>query len=238
MSKKKAIGATHVVIDMPTGRSAKIRTKEEARALAHDFIDLGKRLEVSIQCAATFGDQPLGYAIGPALEAQEALCAIMGDGPQDLREKATNIAGILFEMVDIKDGKRKAEALLKSGKAEKRLREIIEAQGGDPKIMPENIKVGDKKAEITSDITGRVLWINNRRIARVARDAGAPKAKGAGVILNTKLGERVKKGGVLYEIYAERNTELEAAIESAKILQPIGLSKKPEERMLIDRILS
>jgi len=236
MSKKKAIGATHVVIDMPTGRGAKIETIGEAHALAHDFIDLGKRLGIEVECATTFGEQPLGYAIGPALEAREALSTIMGNGPADLREKATNIAGMLLEMVGIQSGKQKAEDLLKSGKAERKLREIIEAQGGNPKIEPGDIKVGDKKAIIIADEGGKVLWINNKSIAQLAREAGAPKDKGSGVILKTKIGRHVKKGGVLFEIYAERNTKLDAAIKSAKKLQPIRLSKKPEEIMLMDRI--
>jgi len=236
MSKKKAIGATHVVIDMPTGRGAKIKTIGEAHALAQDFIDLGKRLGINVQCAVTFGEQPVGYAIGPALEAREALSTIMGNGPADLREKATVVAGILLEMVGIGNGKRKAEDLLKSGKAEIKLREIIEAQGGNPKIKPEEVKVGDKRAEIATDLDGRVLWIHNKGIAQIAREAGAPKEKGAGVILKTKLGEHIKKGEILFEIYAETNTKLEAATELAENLQPIGLSKRPEEKMLMDRI--
>jgi AMP phosphorylase len=236
MSKKKAIGTTHLVLDIPTGRGAKIKTMGEARALGQDFIDLGKRLGIEVQSAVTFGEQPLGYAIGPALEAREALSAIMGDGPADLREKATSIAGILLEMVGIKNGKQMAEGLLRSGKAERKLREIIEAQGGNAKIKPEDIEFGDKKAEVATSIEGRVLWINNKGIAQVAREAGAPKEKGAGVILKTKLGEHVKKGGVLFEICGQRDTKLEAAIELAKNLQPIGLSKKPEERMLMDRV--
>jgi len=236
MSKKKAIGATHVVIDIPTGRGTKIKTIGEANALAYDFIDLGKRLGMNVQCAVTFGEQPLGYAIGPALEAREALSAIMGNGPADLKEKATNLAGILFEMVGLEDGKAKAKEILKSGKAERKLREIIEAQGGNPEVKPEDIKVGDKKAEVTTDRDGRVLWINNKYIAQVAREAGAPKDKGAGVLLKVKLGDYIKKGEVLFEIYAERNTRLESAVEVAEKLQPVGLSKKPEERMLMDRI--
>jgi AMP phosphorylase len=236
MSKKKAIGATHLVIDIPTGRGAKIKTIGAANTLAYDFIDLGKRLGMDVQCAVTFGEQPIGYAIGPALEAKEALSAIMGKSPADLREKAINLAGILLEMVGIKNGKRKAEYLLNSGKAERKLRDIIEAQGGNWKIMPEDIKIGDKKAEITSEKNGRVLWINNRYIVQIAREAGAPKDKGAGIKLRVKLGKRVKKGDILFEIYAERTTKLNAAIELAKKLQPIGLSKKLEERMLMNRI--
>jgi AMP phosphorylase len=229
MSKKKAIGATHLVLDIPTGRGAKIMTIDKAHALAHDFIDLGERLGINVQCAVTFGEQPLG-------EAREALSTIMGNGPADLKEKATSVSGILLEMVGIENGKQKAEELLRSGKAERKLREIIEAQGGNPKIEPEDVRVGDKKAEIAADKEGRVLLINNRGIAQVAREAGAPKEKGAGVALKAKLGEHVEKGGVIFEIYAQRNTKLQAATELARRLQPIGLSKKPEQRMLMDRI--
>jgi AMP phosphorylase len=236
MSKKKAIGATHVIIDIPTGRGTKTKTIGQAEALAYDFIDLGKRLGTNVQCAITFGEQPIGYAIGPALEAREALSTILGNGPVDLKEKATNVAGILFEMVGLENGKQKAEVLLKSGKAEKKLREIIEAQGGNPKIKPGEIEVGDKKAEITANGEGRVLWIDNRKIAQVAREAGAPREKGAGVTLNTKLGDHVKKDGVIFRIHAERNTKLESAIELAKKLQPVELSKRPEERMLMARV--
>jgi len=236
MSKKKAIGATHVVIDIPTGRGAKIKTIGEAHTLAYDFIELGKRLETNIQCAITFGEQPLGFAIGPALEAKEALETIMGNGPADLKEKATDVAGILFEMIGVENGKRKADKILQSGKAERKIREIIEAQGGNPKIKPDDIKIGDKKAEITSETNGKVLWINNQGIVQVAREAGAPKEKGAGVKLKVKLGEQIKKGEVIFEIYAERNTKLEEAINSAKKLQPVGVSKKLEEQMLMDRI--
>ena len=236
MSKKKAIGATHVVLDIPTGRGAKIKTIDKAQALAHDFMDLGERLGITVQCAVTFGEQPLGYAVGPALEAREALSTIMGNGPADLREKATSVSGILLEMVGAENGKQKAEELIRSGKAERKLREIIEAQGGNPKIEPGDVRVGYKKSEIAADKEGRVLRISNRSIAQVAREAGAPKEKGAGVVLKAKLGEHVEKGGVIFEIYAQRNTKLQAAIELAKKLQPIGLSKKPEHRMLMDRI--
>ncbi len=236
MSKKKAIGASHLVIDIPAGRGAKIKTIGQANSLAYDFIDLGKRLGIKVQCAVTFGEQPIGLTIGPALEAREALMTIMGSGPADLKEKATNIAGVLLETVGIENGKQKVRDLLRTGKAEKKLREIIEAQGGNPKIRPEDIKVGDKKVEILSEKDGRVLWVNNRSIAQIAKEAGAPREKGAGIALKMKLGEYVESGGVLFEIYAERNTKLEAAIKLAGILQPIGLSKKPEDMMLMDRI--
>jgi AMP phosphorylase len=236
MSKKKAIGATHIAIDIPTGNGAKIKSMTEAYTLASDFVDLGMRLGLNIQCALTFGEQPIGFAVGPALEAQEALATLMGAGPADLKEKAVSLAGMLFEMVGVEGGRQKAEHMLQSGRAEKKLREIIEAQGGNPRIKPDEIPVGANKAEVTANQAGRVLWISTEGIVQIAKAAGAPREKGAGVVLKAKLGEAVKKGGTLLEIHAERSSKLESALELAKRLQPILLSKKPEEQMLLDRV--
>jgi AMP phosphorylase len=236
MSKKKAIGATHVAIDIPTGSGAKIKTRTEAYLLASDFVELGKRLGMTIQCAMTFGEQPIGCAIGPALEAQEALNTLQGSGPPDLVDKATTLAGILFEMVGAKNGKRKAEKILQSGKAEQKLRQIIETQGGNPRIKPEEIPVGTETAEVKAKQAGRTLWISTECIVQIAREAGAPREKGAGVVLKAKLGDAVRKGSVLFRVYAERPSELQSALELAESLQPYVLSRKPEERMLLDQI--
>jgi AMP phosphorylase len=236
MSKKKAIGATHVVIDIPTGNGAKIKNMTQAYSLASDFVDLGMRLGLTIQCALTFGEQPIGHAVGPALEAQEALTALMGEGPADLKEKAVSLAGALFEMVGVEGGRKKAEHILHSGKAEQKLREIIEAQGGNPKVQPDEMPVGTNRVEVTANEAGRVLWISTADIAAIAKAAGAPREKGAGVVLKAKLGEAVKKDCALLEIYAERSSKLESALKLAKQLQPIVLSKKTEEQMLLDRV--
>jgi AMP phosphorylase len=235
MSKKKAIGATHLVVDIPTGTGAKIKTATEAYTLASDFVHLGRHLGIDVHCALTFGDQPLGCCIGPALEAREALNTLMGDGPPDTQEKALSLAGMLFELVGEADGRHKAEEMLRSRKAECKLRQIIEAQGGNPKIKPEDILVGPEHAEVHAQEKGRVLWINTDGIVQVARAAGTPKEKGAGIILHAKLGDSVAKGSVLFEIYAERPSKLEAALKLARRLEPVVLSRKPEERMLLDQ---
>jgi AMP phosphorylase len=236
LSKKKAIGATHLVIDIPTGMGAKIKTRTEAYTLASDFVDLGKRLGLNIQCAMTFGDQPLGCGIGPALEAREALATLMGGGPPDLREKAVSLAGILFEMVGVENSRATAEEMINSGKAMKKMREIIAAQGGNPAVKPEDLPVGPKSTVVRSEHAGKVLWLSTDNIVRIAREAGAPKEKGAGVVLHAKLGGTVHKDGVLFEIYAERSSKLTSALELAGQLSPIVLSKKPEEKMILDRI--
>ena len=235
LSKKKAIGATHVVIDIPTGMGAKIKTRTEAYILASYFVDLGKRLGLNIQCALTFGDQPLGCSIGPALEAQEALSTLMGAGPSDLREKAVSLAGMLFEMVGAENGQAKAEEMLDSGKAEAKMREIIAAQGGNPTVKPSELPVGAEMAEVRSEHAGKVIWLSTADIVRIAREAGAPKEKGAGLVLHSKLGETVHKDDVLFEIYAERGCKLTSALELAKKLSPIVLTKKPSE-MILDRV--
>jgi AMP phosphorylase len=236
MSKKKAIGAEYVVVDIPTGRGAKIKTIGEAHALAQEFIELGKRLNMHIQCAVTFGEQPIGYAIGPALEAREALSTLMGKGPIDLVNKAVSLAALLFEMMGVKDGTQKAKDILESGEAEKKFREIIAAQGGDPHVKPEDIEVGNETVEIRAEEKGRIQWINNRDMAQIARAAGAPKTKSAGVLLNKKLGDTVTEGAILYRIYSKNAQKLESAVLLAENLNPIGITEKFGEKMLIDRI--
>ncbi|MBU3896838.1 MAG: AMP phosphorylase [Nanoarchaeota archaeon] len=237
MSKKKAMGATHVVIDMPTGRGAKIKTIGEAHNLADSFIELGNRLGIKIACGATYGEQPLGYAIGPALEAREALTVLQGKGPEDVRAKVSQIGGILFEMVG-KGDRRDVARLLKSGKAEKKMRQIIELQGGNPKVKPSDIVVGDKTHDIKADRNGIILWIKNAEIGSVAKRAGAPKDRAAGVLLYAKTGDRVKKGQKLFTIFASNEAHLSEAIEFAEANVPVIVGSSLEEKMLMDRIPS
>jgi AMP phosphorylase len=238
MSKKKAMGTTHVVIDIPTGSGAKVKTIGEAYTLASDFVHLGKHLGMAVECAFTSGDQPLGCGIGPALEAREALSVLMGEGPTDVREKAVNLAGMLFEMVNIQDGVQKAGEILRSGKAERKFRQIIAAQGGDPNIKPSEIIVGVEKAEVKAEENGRILWIDTDSLVQIARTAGTPNEKGAGIVLKAKLGETVKKEGTLFEIYAERNSKLECALELAKKLKPVRFDKYKHEKILLGKFPS
>lgn len=214
MSKKKAVGADNVVIDIPVGSSAKIRTEDEARELAYSFIELGKRVGVKVKCAMTYAEQPIGRAVGPALEGREALMTVCGESrPEDLLDKATSIAGLLLEMGGKKDGKALAEKILSSGKAERKLRQIIGEQGGNAKIRSRDIAIGDNRVDIKSNDSGYVLVLRNSDIASISRAAGAPRDKGAGIYLNRKLGDRVKKGDTLFSIYAEKASKMEHALE-------------------------
>jgi len=236
LAKKLAVGSTHVVLDIPTGRGAKVPTISEARNLAHDFIQLASRLGMKMEAAVTYGEQPIGHAIGPALEAREALITLMGKGPKDLIDKATSIAGILLEMAGNTNGRELALKALQSGKAEKKMREIIEAQGGDPNIKPDDIKVGDKTFTYYAETDGFVFWINNQALALIGKTAGAPKDKGAGIYVYVKLGEKVKAGDPLFTIYAESSVKLQAAEKIVDEMKPIAIGRGIKAKMLLEKI--
>jgi AMP phosphorylase len=234
ISKKKAVGARYLAIDIPTGKGTKIKTIGEAYELGSKFIELGKRLGIKVNCLSSFGEQPIGYTVGPALEAREALTTIRGKRPIDLIDKVCHVASILFSFAGIGNGEDKALQILRSGKAEKKLREIIAAQGGSEKIRPADIPVGDKRMKIKSTRVGTVLWINNNAVVQIARELGAPKDKGAGVKLYNKIGDRVKKGETILELFAEKTYKLNRGLEAAKSLDIIGIGDKHE--MLLAKI--
>ncbi len=235
MSKKKAVGAKLLVMDIPTGRGTKVKTIGDADLLAKDFIELGRRLDIRVQCAITYGEQPVGYTIGPALEAREALSVLEGQmNSPDLVGKATDLAGILLDMSGVSHGKSAAFDILRSGKAEKKMREIIGAQGGDPEIKPEDVEVGDHTFTARSEREGFLLWINNASLVEIARLAGAPKDKGAGIVLHKKIGDPVKRNDPLFTVYAEVNTKLQRALADLEGVPVLGVGQRME--MLIHEV--
>jgi AMP phosphorylase len=235
MSKKKAVGANLLVIDIPCGRGTKVKTIGEADLLAKDFLEIGKRLEIQVHCAITYGEQPLGHAIGPSLEAKEALEALMNRGnSSDLVEKAVSIAGIILEMAGKSEGKKLAAEALRSGKAESKMREIIGAQGGDSRIDPDDIPIADKYFTVRSDRSGNLLWINNASVANLARFLGCPKDSSAGIFLHKKLGDVIARGESLFTIYSERSANLQRAIDKLDEFEIMGIGDRME--MLIHEI--
>lgn len=232
MAKKRAVGATHVVVDIPVGRGAKVKTIGEAHYLAKEMMEVGRRLGIEVACALTVGEQPIGYAAGPALEAREALLTLMGKGPPDLLDKAVSIAGILLEMVGVEGSRHAAIESLRRGRAIEKMREIIEAQGGDPGVKPEDIPIADKTLTLRAERPGIVVWINNAVVAAIARLAGAPKDKGAGIELHVKVGDKVSRGDPLISVYSEHAVKLQAVEEYLEEATPIGVGR-PGEEMLI-----
>ena len=231
LAKKKSVGAKNLIIDIPVGKGSKISNEERGNELARKFIEFGSKLDIKVRCLVTDGSSPIGYGIGPALEAIDVLIALDNKKfdekrvPWDLINKSLDMAGAAFELADTKltkgDGRAVAEKILFSGRAMKKMRQIIEAQGGNPEISADDIEVGDKTHVITSDRKGKVRFISNWRIAQVARAAGAPKNKQAGVYLGVGVGDSVKAGDPLFTIYSKSENKLEQAIALSAALKPV-----------------
>ncbi len=236
MAKKKAVNASHMVLDIPTGRGAKIKTIGEAKVLGKKFIELANMLNIKLKAVITRGEEPIGHTIGPNLEAREVLEVLMNRKyVPDMVEKACTIAGTLLELVNPKlDGYKVAMHAIKSGKAEAKLRQIIAEQGGNEKIKPEDLTTSEIYADIISKQEGQVLWLNNAALIQAARYAGSPKFKDCGIYIYKKVGEPVKAGEKLVRIYAKSEARLEKAISIIENEKAIGVGKR--YKMLLDKV--
>ncbi|MHA1917639.1 MAG: AMP phosphorylase [Candidatus Ranarchaeia archaeon] len=234
MAKKLSMGVDYLVLDIPTGVGAKVETLEKARDLSRDFVALGMKLGIKVECGITYGGQPVGHAVGPALEAKEALEVLSGKGPKSVIEKSNALSGVLFEMSGKAvrgEGMKMATELLRKGKSMKKMREIIEEQGGNPNITPEEIPIGKHKATIKSPIDGFIVNVDNKAINLICRRAGAPQEKGSGIVLTGKRGYKINRGDIILEIYAERASKLKDAVNLTEKLKPILV-----EGMLLEKI--
>lgn len=208
LSKKAAAGSTHALIDIPVGPTAKVRSEQAALILGARLTTVGQALGIQVETIVTDGRQPIGRGIGPALEAQDVLAVLQNlpDAPDDLRQRALLLAGRVLEMggkAQPGKGIDMARTVLTSGLAWNKFQAICEAQGG--------IRTPPTAAHthvLVASATGRVTAIDNRRLARAAKLAGAPKAPAAGIVLHVPLDAVVQKGQSLLSIHAESPGEL------------------------------
>ena len=213
LSKKAAAGSTHVVIDMPVGPTAKVRGAEAARSLGARLRAVAAALGLELRIEQTDGSQPVGRGIGPALEARDVLAVLQASraAPPDLRERAVRLAGAVLELAGKASpgkGAALAEGVLQSGRAWRKFRAICEAQGGMrelPRPSPSHV--------VESQARATVVAFDNRRLARLAKLAGAPSDKAAGLDLHVRAGERVERGQPLFTVHAEARGELAYALD-------------------------
>ena len=215
LSKKIAAGSTHLVLDVPVGPTAKVRSQAAAEALAVRLRSVASHFGLETMVIFSDGDQPVGRGIGPALEARDVLYVLQNhrDSPGDLKRKACTIAGALLEMGGVGangEGLRMATAAVEDGRAWRKFQRICEAQGG-MRAPP----VATQQHPLTATNTGKVVSIDNRRIAKLARLAGAPEAKAAGVDLRVHLDERVEAGQPICIVHADTPGELHYALDYA-----------------------
>jgi thymidine phosphorylase len=212
LSKKAAAGSTHVVVDLPVGPTAKVRTAEGAYALSERLTLVGRAVGLEVLVVITDGSQPVGRGLGPALEARDAVAVLRGekDAPRALRERSLGLAGHVLELAGkapLGAGYVAARSVLDDGRAWRKFVAICEAQGG----MREPPRAGHT-AIVAARRAGRVAEIDNRRLARIAKLSGAPQAPAAGIELHVRLGNRVDVGQPLLTVHAETPGELTYAM--------------------------
>ncbi|PKM36085.1 MAG: thymidine phosphorylase [Gammaproteobacteria bacterium HGW-Gammaproteobacteria-10] len=203
LSKKLAAGSTHLIVDIPVGPTAKVRHMRQALALRKLFEFVGDQLGIHLEVMITDGRQPIGRGIGPVLEARDIMQVLENnpDAPFDLRQKSLQLAGRIIEFdPDVRGGQGYAIArdILDSGRAIAKMNDLIQAQGA--KTI--DFKPGTLCHEVCADQDGIVTHIDNFQMAKIARIAGAPMDKKAGVDLLKKIGDKVRKGEPIYRVYA------------------------------------
>lgn len=216
ISKKVAAGSTHLVLDIPIGPTAKVRSQSDAVRLRKLFEYVARHMGLTVNVVFTDGSQPVGRGVGPVLEARDVMAVLRNepDAPEDLRDHAVTLAGHVLDFDPaIAGGKGYARALelLASGAALQAMERIIAAQGPCAlQFLP-----GRLWHEVKATSSGRIAAIDCERIARIARQAGAPMDKAAGIDLLVKVGAPVRAGDALYRIHSSTQTGLDFARDLA-----------------------
>jgi thymidine phosphorylase len=227
LSKKVAAGASHLVIDLPVGPTAKVRSSATAESLSRALVSVAEPFGLYTKVVLTDGLQPVGRGIGPALEARDVLAVLRCEAgaPQDLRERSIALAGALIELAGtapLGGGPAMAATALDDGRAWAKFQRICEAQGG-MRVPP----ISRQQRPLLAERGGHVHAIDNRKIARLAKLAGAPDHKAAGVDLLVSVGDQVDSGHPLCTVHAEAPGELAYAFDYAAANQDIIVVHEP-----------
>ena len=226
LAKKISVNAQGVLLDIPYGKSAKVKSKSEAEKLAKRFEKISKILRLNLKAVITDGSQPIGRGIGPVLEAKDVISVLKQDDsrPLDLERKSLYLSSLLLEMSG-KAGKGKgletASQILKSGKAYEKFKDIIEAQHGSLDNLDKRLHTAKFSFTINSSKSGKINEMDNKKLAAVARAVDCPIDKHAGLYLHVHLRDSVKKGSPLMTIYAETMEKIGFAKEIYEKLEPI-----------------
>lgn len=240
MSKKVASGADGIVLDVKVGEGAFMKTSDDARALAEEMVSIGKNVGRKTVAVISDMDQPLGYAIGNSLEVIEAIETLKGNGPKDLLELSltlgSNMLMIAGKVDSFEEGKKLLKDNIENGKALKKLKEFVKAQGGDPSYI-DNTDLFPKakyEFEVKAEKTGVISKIHAEAIGIIAMELGAGRESkesvidlSVGIVLNKKRGEKVNEGDLLAKVYANSESKGQKAVN--KLLKEIVISGSYEE---------
>ena len=224
MSKKLASGAPAIVLDVKVGGGAFMKTLDEARALAEAMAEIGRRSGLRMACCLSRMDAPLGRAVGNALELREAIATLRGEGPSDLHELSLTLVG-LMQVLALHSGqpdhrRSEMEHALRDGSALGLLRRMIEAQGGDGRVIdePERLPTAPVRGMVTAEASGWVTTMDAEAIGRIALDLGAGRRQkedavdpAVGIVMQVGLGDRIAAGRPLAEIHAQGDLTADTA---------------------------
>ena len=234
MSKKLASGAQAILLDVKVGSGAFMKNIEDARELAKAMVDIGKENGRSVKAILTDMDRPLGHAIGNALEIREVINTLKGHGPEDLTHECIIMAAhmlVLSRMCDYETALNRVQQALDSGAALERLRLMIEAQGGDSRVIDDDrvLTIGKFTYDVTSPQDGYITRMNTERcgIASVMLGAGRTVKDGpidysAGIVMHKKTGDSVSVGESIATLYASDESLLNNAAQTYLAAITIG----------------
>ncbi|MEH7018821.1 MULTISPECIES: pyrimidine-nucleoside phosphorylase [Bacillus] len=248
MSKKIAAGADAIVLDVKTGAGAFMKTEEEAKKLAHAMVRIGNNVGRQTMAVISDMSQPLGFAIGNALEVKEAIDTLKGEGPEDLTELVLVLGSqmvVLGKKANtLEEAREMLKEVMKNGKAIEKFKEFLRNQGGDSSIVdhPEKLPQAKYVIDVPAKTSGVVSNIVADEIGIAAMLLGAGRATkedeidlAVGLMLRKKVGEAVKEGEALVTIYANRENVEDV---KAKIYENISISEKAEAPTLIHTIIT
>jgi len=245
MSKKLAEGIDALVLDVKVGSGAFMKKQVDARRLAQAMVGIGRRMDKKVQALITDMNQPLGYAVGNALEIMEASQTLQNAGPADLTKLSLELAARMIflgkKVPTLDEARRTAEKHLVDGSAYKKFKQAVQAQGGNPQALDkfELLPNATGMREITSPRGGYVAAIDAEDIGIASNMIGAGRDRkedqidpAVGIILEVKAGEKVDAGSVLCRIYYTREDRVEEAADMVEDAFRIS-GQKPDERELI-----
>jgi len=240
MSKKIAAGADVIVLDVKTGRGAFMETLEKARALAHAMVDIGQGLGRQVAAVISDMNQPLGHAVGNALETAEAVMTLRGKGPDDFWRHCLAIAEQMLVLGGRARDPAAARSMLhevvQSGRALRKLVQWVEAQGGDASVLgdPPSMAVASIVKDVVAPRSGQVAAIDAREVGLAAVDLGAGRRRkgdpidhAVGIVLQAKVGDRVAAGDRLFTVHANDRERCNRAQE--RVLQAYGWAEEGAE---------
>jgi pyrimidine-nucleoside phosphorylase len=245
MSKKLAAGAQAIVLDVKVGSGAFMRTLEEARALAETMRALGEQVGREVVCLLTDMDQPLGQAVGNALEVREALATVRGQGPPDFTELVIDSCARLLALSDlgvgVEEGRSRAEAAVADGSAEAMWNRWIEAQGGTADESA--LEQAPVARDVTAPRAGAVTRLDASRIGAAALRLGAGRRvktdavdHAVGVLCRLKRGDLVEAGEVLAEVHARDSAAADGAALEVAAAYELGDHAGPQHSVLLEVI--